>query len=191
MGEVWLDKKDSFVVGFFFPKKRKRQFADNCKHIPCLQFTFFKRELTTQIARLSQEVYNVHQLLVQEKAARQLAIGYMAKPKGQTKKAGNSVAGGAETGAEDGNTSSPEGGDGASIDGESNGNGSEDGGGGKDGGEDTELLHAKIAELQAQNAAAVKEAKQSKQKAAEAEQQYKRLMEEHSILLSLQKKEKE
>jgi len=144
-----------------------------------------KMELTTQIARLSQEVYNVHQLLVQEKAARQLAIGYMAKPKGKTKKRGNSVAGGAETGAEDGNTSSPEGGDGASIDGESNGNGSEDGG------EDTELLHAKIAELQAQNAAAVKEAKQSKQKAAEAEQQYKRLMEEHSILLSLQKKEKE
>ena len=136
-------------------------------------------------------MYNVHQLLVQEKAARQLAIGYMAKPKGKTKKGGNSVAGGAETGAEDGNTSSPEGGDGASIDGESNGNGSEDGGGGKDGGEDTELLHAKIAELQAQNAAAVKEAKQSKQKAAEAEQQYKRLMEEHSILLSLQKKEKE
>ena len=37
-----------------------------------------KLDLTTQIARLAQEVYDVNQLLVQEKAARQLAIGYMA-----------------------------------------------------------------------------------------------------------------
>ena len=67
------------------------------------------------------------------------------------------------------------------------------GSGGGDGGDGSkgEALHAQIAELNASLNAAVKEATQYKEKATKAEQQYKLLMQDHSVLLSLQKKDKE
>lgn len=144
-----------------------------------------KLDLTTQIARLAQEVYDVNQLLVQEKAARQLAIGYMAKPKGK-KGQGGGTAGSAAAG-EGGDGAAPEAGGGGGGNDDAGGSGGGDGGDGSKG----EALHAQIAELNASLNAAVKEATQYKEKATKAEQQYKLLMQDHSVLLSLQKKDKE